>query len=224
MPRHSDTTGPCLDCSPGTSGARFLGRSRFLGRWPSLPRAIALVALAILISPIPACDQKPRLLAGVVAQSGTNRSAAAASIAGLIRRGKLSSDEVLTLAHDKLAAGEDATPFAGAVLDALVLLDGELADGGEFEIFYRRIGRLALAAAMRAIEKERFDEAAELVFAGPKRWQTEAYWLRYTDHDALASMLLARTGKRREAVDRLRSRPVLEGDAAEAMKALTGGE
>lgn len=224
MPRRLKIAGIDHHRSPAAGGSDPLESLGSADRGRSFRHAIALVALAILISPIPACDQKPRLLAGVVAQSGTNRSAAAASIAGLIRRGKLSSDEVLTLAHDKLAAGEDATPFAGAVLDALVLLDGELADGGEFEIFYRRIGRLALAAAMRAIEKERFDEAAELVFAGPKRWQTEAYWLRYTDHDALASMLLARTGKRREAVDRLRSRPVLEGDAAEAMKALTGGE
>lgn len=169
------------------------------------------------------CDQKPQLLATVVTQASTSRSTAAASIAALIKQGKLSTDEVLTLAFDKLDRGEDATAFAGAVLDSFVLLDGWLSDGAEFEIFYRRVGRLALAATMRAAEKGRFDEARTLVFAGPKRWQNEAYWLRYPDHDGLASMVMARMGEKREAIERLRSRPLLEGEAAQAMKALTGG-
>lgn len=182
--------------------------------WPLLTATVFL----------PACDQKPQIIAGIVTQASTSRSTAASSIAALIKQGKLSTDEVLTLAFDKLERGEDATAFAGAVLDSFVLLEGWLPNGQEFEIFYRRIGRLALAAALRAVEKERLDEARELVFAGPKRWQTEAYWLRYADHDALASMIMARTGEKQAAIERLRSRPILEGDAAEAMKALTGRE
>ncbi len=187
-------------------------------------RVICIVSLCIASAFLPACDQKPQLIAGVVTQASTSRSTAAANIAALIKQGKLTTDEMLTLAFDKLERGEDATAFAGAVLDSFVMLEGWLPDAQEFEIFYRRVGRLALVAAMRAAEKDRFDEARELVFAGPKRWQSEAYWLRYPDHDALASMLMARTGEKQGAIERLRSRPVLEGDAAEAMKALTGRE
>lgn len=187
-------------------------------------RVITLLALLSATPLLSACDQKPRLIAGVVAQASTSRTTAASNIAALIKQGKLTTDEMLTLAFDKLERGEDATDFAGAVLDSFVMLEGWLADGQEFEIFYRRVGRLALAAALRASEKGRFDEARELVFAGPKRWQTEPYWLRYPDHDAMASMLMARTGDKQGAIERLRSRPLLEGDAAEAMKALTGHE
>jgi len=35
---------------------------------------------------------------------------------------------------------------------------------------------------------------------------------------------MARSGEKQAAIDRLRSRPALDGDAAEAMKALTGRE
>ncbi len=69
----------------------------------------------------------------------------------------------------------------------------------------------------------RIDEAKELVFAGPKRWQVESYWLMYSDHDALASYILDSAGQHGEAVSRLRNRSELFGEAEEALKKLTRG-
>jgi hypothetical protein len=61
-----------------------------------------------------------------------------------------------------------------------------------------------------------------LVLAGPQRWQTEAYWQRCPNHDALASIVLDANGRRQEAVSRLADRPDLDGPALEVYEKLTG--
>jgi len=58
------------------------------------------------------------------------------------------------------------------------------------------------------------------MLAGGARWQSEPYWLRYTSHDALVSIILARSGHRAEAIARLRSRPDLQGEAQRVLEEL----
>jgi hypothetical protein len=74
-----------------------------------------------------------------------------------------------------------------------------------------------------AYQNGKLVDARELILAGTPRWQTEQYWLRYTDHDALASIILYQSGEQQEAVRRLRERTVLDGDAEEAYQKMTGG-
>lgn len=170
-----------------------------------------------------ACEKQQPLLEAYAAQAVTSRTTAAGGLIAAFKAGQISQDDAITLAWDKLAAGEDTTNFAGAVLDMLLAVEGQLAQGGEFEIFWRRVGRLAFAAANTAYVNGRKAEALGLVLAGPKRWQTENYFLAYPDHDALVAILLDESGRRQEAIAWLRDRPELRGPAEEVYRRLTGG-
>jgi hypothetical protein len=86
-----------------------------------------------------------------------------------------------------------------------------------------RVGGLAFKAAEEAHAKDRVAEAASLVFAGGARWQTDAYWNRQSHHDALAALILAKTGRRNEALSRLRSRADLQPPATLVLDALVKG-
>ncbi len=85
------------------------------------------------------------------------------------------------------------------------------------------MGRLAFRAAEEAHAQGRIREAGTLVFAGPRRWQNESYWMRYSDHDALAAVILARNGDREAAIRRLRDRADLSGPALEVYQMLMEG-
>jgi hypothetical protein len=153
------------------------------------------------------------------------------------KAGKVTLDEAINLAFEQLDSVKSgkpplgktivptsiaATEFAGAVLDATRLLDGQLPTGPEAEMFWMRVGGLSFAAAEEARAAGRLNEALDLVFAGHKRWQSDTYWYMHPTHDGLASLLLAESGRRAEAVARLRQRADLQGLAAEVYKALTG--
>lgn len=185
-----------------------------------IPAVCLLLGAATLLG---GCDSEASRLEAFAAQAATNRAAAAASMTTAWRGGQITFDGALTAAHDRLAAGEDAAGFGGAVLDLAVGIEDVLPSGAEHELLWMRIGRLAFASALAAYNAGRLDEARALVLAGPKRWQNDPYWLRYPDHDALASIILAQTGDRAEAIRRLHERPNLTGDAEEALRLLQGG-
>lgn len=185
---------------------------------------MALAAL-VLHAPI-GCDGGPTAneqMAVYAAQAKTSRTSAAGAMIAAFKAGQITAEDAINASRDKLDAGEDATDFAGAVLEMLQAVEGQLPQGAEFEIFWMRIGQLACSAALTANNNRRPDEALSLVFAGPKRWQTEAYWQRSVNHDALASIILDENGRRAEAISRLRERADLDGPALDVYKKLTGG-
>ena len=180
---------------------------------------------AFLVGVIPllfGCNPPNNRLLAIATLASTNAVGAETQLNEDLDSGGVSVDEIVTVAHDLLDQGDSrGHAFGAAVLGVIESRQSRLNRGGEFEIFWRRVGRLAFKSAAAAFEGERFEEAARLVFAGTTRWQTDMYWLKYPDHDALASYCLARTGRWAEGVHRLRDRPSLEGDAAEALRILT---
>lgn len=121
-------------------------------------------------------------------------------------------------------ASVDATVFAGAVLDFCGAVEPQLPKADEFYLIWIKMGRLAFRGAEEAHAAGRLNEAAALVFRGPTRWQNEGYWYQYPDHDALAAVILARTGNRSEAIHRLQSRIELRGPAQEVYEMLMRGQ
>lgn len=187
---------------------------------------ITAATLLLVLGPAfaPGCgDSKEVRLQRLAAAAAANRATGASMIAAAYAQDGDIIDALMNRAADQMDKGQDATALAGAVLDATRLLGKKLPQGDEFLIFWTRIGRLAFQSALFAYQKGDMNLARDLVLAGAPRWQTEQYWLRWTDHDALASIILYQTGEQQEAVMRLRSRPVLSGDAEEAFLKLTGG-
>ena len=123
--------------------------------------------------------------------------------------GKVTFEACLEAAEAELATGESsASTFAGAVLDLALRIEDRLPTGAEFELFWFRLGQLAADASAQAMQAGRFDEAATLVLAGPKRWQRLGYWHRYPNHDIMVAISMAQQGQTQEGIARLRSRPV----------------
>ncbi len=187
--------------------------------------ALSLVAIiGATVAALGACGGPPPgdFLSACAASAKTSRTNAAGTMIAAFKAGQITAEDAINAAHDRLEAGEDATQFAGAVLDMLLTVEDRLPRGAEFEIFWMRVGQLAFRAALTAHNSGRPDEAYGLVLAGPKRWQTEPYWLRSPNHDALASIVLDENGERARAIARLRERPVLEGAAHDVYEKLTG--
>lgn len=166
---------------------------------------------------------------------GTGRASAAAEITSAIKNGVFLPGDAVDFVYAGLeeaktipgGSGKSAalTSFAGGVLDAIGGLQGNpIRTDGEYEIFWQKVGRLAFLSAEEAFSNQRESEARTLVFAGGTRWQNDAYWGLYSDHDALAAVLLARAGQRDEALRRLRSRNELQGPAAEVYRMLLRGQ
>lgn len=193
--------------------------------------AVILLASVVLMQ---GCDQSPARLNAVATLAATpangGRPAAAASLASLFAAGSIAYEAAINAAFDALAAAEanpadtqrsaDATAFAGAVLDAIAARESFMLTSGEYELFWMRVGGLAFKATEEAHTQNRVPEAASLVFAGGQRWQTDAYWNRQSHHDALAALILAKTGRRDEALSRLRSRADLQPPATLVLDAL----
>ena len=183
---------------------------------------VLIVLLAAVPLPLSGCEDPAGQLELYAAQAKTSRAGAGANLVVAFKAEQITADDAITLAHQKLDAGEDATAFAGAVLDMLLAVEDKLPQGGEFELFWMRVGQLAFRAALTAYNHHRPDEAMTLVFAGPRRWQTDAYWQKSQNHDALASIILSDNGRRSEAIARLQGRPDLDGPALEMYEKLTG--
>jgi hypothetical protein len=157
----------------------------------------------------------------------TPRAAAAKAIAADIEAGRYIMGDALDYAQRTIesaangaGSSEQATQFAGAVLDSAVLLEDRLPHAGEFELFWTQVGRLAFRAAEEALARGREREALTLAIAGPQRWQNDSYWERYSDHDGLTSLLMARMGQAPLARERLERRGDLKGVALEVYNQL----
>ena len=208
-------------------------------------RAVLILLLALACTIGAGCEERyeQRRLDRIVRQAQANRATGAADIERAARAGDFTWSSFVDRAFDELeAAAADparvpgALAFAGAVLDAGLTLErtvapqqgaGALASehplgglGPEFEIKWLRVGRLAYTAAEQAQLAGRLADARSLILAGPARWQNEHYWRRYPDHDALAAIILAQSGERAQAIQRLRSRPDLAPPADEVLDQL----
>jgi hypothetical protein len=199
---------------------------------------LRIVAMTLLALTIGCQKDSAGPLDKIAAKAGspTGRSDMAADIVAGFRAKKFGIGNAIDAAHKRLesaaagssgsspdaAASRAATEFAGAVLDATRQLESTLPTGGEHEIFWMQVGRLAFRASEEAFANQRVSEARSLVFGGGERWQNEPYWTRYSDHDGLASAILAAEGERSEAISRLQNRPNLSGVALEVFEKLTG--
>lgn len=191
-------------------------------RQAPMPR-LGVWVLVLFLPILGGCDPSPTRLEAIASLASTNVPGAAAQLNQDWASGRLTMDDSLTLAHDLLDAGDArGAAFGAAVLQTIEDRRGSINDRAEFEIFWRRVGRLAFKTALAEFEAGRFDQAARWAFAGTTRWQTDMYWMKYPDHDAVASYSLARTGRWAEGVARLRDRPALDADAAEALRVLNG--
>jgi hypothetical protein len=195
------------------------------------------VAVALCL---PSCGKPTGPMDKVAAKAATpagTRAALAQDIVKGVKAKTFGISNAIDMAHKRLeaasagssgastdqAASKAATSLAGAVLDAVVILGDSLPQGAEHEIFWMQVGRLAFRAGEEAFANERLQEASTLVMGGGKRWQNEPYWQRYSDHDGLASAILAAQGDRSGAIARLQSRADLNGVALEVYQKLTGG-
>lgn len=185
-------------------------------------RIVGAIGLALLLI-VSGCDDQKVRMQRLAMAAQANRASGGVAIAQSYRKDGDTIDLLIAIAAEQMEKGQDVTQLAGAILDATQILDKELPQGDEFFIFWTRVGRLAFQAGLFAYQKGRVDEARDLILAGTPRWKTEQYWLRYTDHDALASIILYQSGEQQEAVNRLRERTVLSGDAEETYNKLTGG-
>lgn len=194
-----------------------------------------LLILAVMALVLPGCDSEQSRLAALAARAASptaGRAATATQMAQFMAADKVSADAALTMAFDMVeeakktpgdgAKSAAATAFAGVVLDAIAANESSFNQAAEFEMFWQRIGGLAFTAAEEAHANGRLGEADSLVLAGGKRWQSEYYWSRRPDHDALAAWIWARVGRQTEAIQRLRSRADLQPPADEVLKKLTG--
>lgn len=164
------------------------------------------------------------------------RAAVAADVVKGVKEKTFSVGDLIDFAYTRLeksAAGSPgaspnqaeslaATAMAGGILDAVVSLKTALPQGPEHEIFWMKVGRLAFKSSEEAFVNQRLAEAHSLALGGSARWQNEPYWLRYPDHDALVSAIMAQQGDRGGAIQRLRDRTQLEGPAQEVYQKLTG--
>ncbi|GJQ29351.1 MAG: hypothetical protein HBSAPP03_12350 [Phycisphaerae bacterium] len=196
------------------------------------------MVLACLV--LTACNSSTPLdaAAGVAVSPAGGRKAAAFQIAADWKAKTYTFDEAMNLAWEwldsarngtpMLSAGvvvksTDATAFAGAVLDAMQICEGQFPVHDEMVLFWYRVGGLANKAAEEAHFAGRLAEAATLVEAGPRQWRTEGYWYTHPNHDGLAAAILAQSGRRSEAIARLQSRVELKGAAAEVYEMLMKG-
>ncbi|MEM7755195.1 MAG: hypothetical protein AAF297_06125 [Planctomycetota bacterium] len=165
-------------------------------------------------------DPRARLVAvQAAAEQSGDRTAAATALEADFREGRVTLGLALDHAFVTLERNEDTFVYVGAVLDMAERVSDSIPSRQEQStILLFRLGRLAYQSAEAAYLKGDVALARSLVLSGPSRWQNEGYWLRYPDHDGLASMLLAVTGDRSEALRRLNSRPALDGPAEEALE------
>lgn len=193
-----------------------------------IPRGAAIArriicVLATLALGLMMCGCEPQDPYARYAKLTGGRAAIAGALINDFHAGKLTFADALDAAHERLDhdPSSEATLFAASVLDLGSAVASQLQTGPEMEImFWWRVGRLAFRAAEADAVAGRWKEARAVVLAGPERWQTEAYWRTYPDHDALAAIILAQNGERAEAIRRLKSRPMLVEPADEVLREL----
>jgi hypothetical protein len=177
----------------------------------ALRRVVCAAALAACVI-VGGCESKARRVTAYYSQAQVGRGAAAAAMAADWRAQRIKLDDCLDLAFRHIDEDSDAAAgnFAGAVLDFAQLIEAELPQSSDMELFWSRLGGLAAASAEQAYMRQDIPAARSLVLAGPQRWQNEAYWRLHPNHDALAAYVLYSSGEGAEALRRLRSRADLD--------------
>ncbi|GAB5496520.1 MAG: hypothetical protein Phyf2KO_16000 [Phycisphaerales bacterium] len=168
----------------------------------------ALSLLALFAWGCPGCEgEKAHLDAVVIAAQNSTRPQIAQRLVSEFDQGNITFEASLIRAEEMLETDDPNAPlFAGAVLDFAEAIEGDLPTGGEFELFWRRIGRLAYNASYDAFERQDYAEADTLVLAGPKRWQRDSYWLAYPNHEILVAYSLAHKGDAKAGIRLLQRR------------------
>ena len=190
---------------------------------PSFPSSgLRVCVCALLIWGSAGCDNTARRLDDAVATaSASGRAQAESELKADFDAGRITFESAMIRAEELLQADDPAAiPFAGAVLDLAVEIEDQFPTGGEFELFWRRIGRLAYSGANAAYQAKRYDDADALVLAGPKRWQRESYWIAYPNHDILVALSLAHRGDARAGINRLQSRVPQSDEFGPAIESL----
>src|SRR5688572_23122907 len=129
---------------------RSLTRAQGVAMASNVRRALAVLvtlAAAWALATSGGCKRQPDALDRCTTLAATNRAAASAALLAAWKAGEITFEDALTRAHDLLEKGEDASGFAGAVLDFGVSIQDRLNPSGEMEIFWFRVGRLAFRGA-----------------------------------------------------------------------------
>jgi len=183
---------------------------------------VALIAALLFLIPLGGCDTSEarlEILAGAAQKNG--RAQTAANLMAEADAGHLTYSDALTRAEELVQAGDpNALAFAGAVLDLAEMMGDELPRGGEFEIFWRRVGRLAYTSAHTAFEAGDFETGSMLVLAGPERWKNDPYWIAYPNHEILVAFSMAFRGDARGGIALLDRRTPQPDEYAQAIKDL----
>lgn len=183
-----------------------------LHRW-LLP--VLLLALAMTAG----CKSEKSRLEEIYASAGSagGRGTAMNELRKQWASGKVTIVEAVGLAHTRLDSPGDAgaVAFAGAVLDTVAMIQPEIEDKTN-ELFWIQVGTLAGKAAAVAYAASDVPLARSLVLGGSNRWDNEAYWREHPAHDALASLVMHKSGESKEALERLRSRPELGAETQAA--------
>ena len=177
-----------------------------------LLRFVVCVMTVATFVGVSGCESKTRRVTAYYSQAQVGRGAAAAAMAADWRAKRIKLADCLDLAFAHIDSAGDAAAgnFAGAVLDFAQLIEQELPQSPDMELFWSRLGGLAAASAEQAYMRQDIPQARSLVLAGPQRWQNEAYWRLHPNHDALAAYVLYSSGEGAEALRRLRSRADLD--------------
>lgn len=192
----------------------------------TMPRnAVTTWALSLLATALWAClgceGERAHLDAVVIAAQNSTRPQIAQRLVSEFDEGNITFEASLIRAEEMRAAGDpNATLFAGAVLDFAKAIESDLPSGGEFELFWRRIGRLAYNASYDAFERQDYAEADTLVLAGPKRWQRDSYWIAYPNHEILVAYSLAHQGDAKAGIRLLQRRTPTPDGYEEAIDTL----
>lgn len=182
------------------------------------PVVVALIGTSLLTG---CTEPEPVQLEKIYKTAATSSAAAQATIVSKWTAGEITMQGALGLAHDRLDTQRTANSvaFAAAVLGAEAQLEGAMNKKAELnEFFWMRTGTLAADAAAVAWKLGDIPGARAVVLAGPKRWQTEAYWLQNPAHDAMASYILHASGETGEALNRLRGRPDMAEEVQRAVE------
>lgn len=178
--------------------------------------------MLLAIAPMTGCDNAEARLD--IIYSGVAKNGRAATLGNLkteFDKGNITFESAMIRAEEMLQANDpDAIAFAGAVLDLSKAIEDKFPTSGEFELFWRRIGRLAYTASHAAFEAGDYETASTLVLAGPDRWKRDPYWIAYPNHEILVAYAMAYEGNARGGIALLSSRTPQPDEYREAIKAL----
>ncbi len=196
-----------------------------------LPYILLSTFLLLFLS---ACNSEPATLAAIQKTAATSRVTAAIELRKAFYAKAITASGAINLAHARFdttttppaiptAPSAADIAFAGAVLDFIEQCEPDIEKGVLNEFFWMRIGTLAANAAAAAETAGDTPTARALILAGPKRWQTDAYWRQCPSHDALASIILFKSGEGQEALNRLQDRPDLADEVQQAKTMIEEG-